>query len=62
MKCLMIAWELHEPELRGWLRHRLRSAADSDDVLQEVFIKALRQQERFCAIENARGDFACRNR
>jgi RNA polymerase sigma-70 factor, ECF subfamily len=54
MKCLMAAWERHEPELRGWLRHRLGNAIDADDMLQELFIKALRQEERFCAIDNAR--------
>jgi RNA polymerase sigma-70 factor, ECF subfamily len=54
MKCLMAAWERHESELRGWLRHRLGNAVDADDLLQELFIKALRQEERFCAIDNAR--------
>ncbi len=54
MKCLMAAWERHQAELRGWLRYRLGSAVDADDVLQELFIKAMRQGERFCAIGNAR--------
>jgi len=54
MKCLMAAWERHEAELRGWLRHRLGNGVDADDVLQELFIKAMRQGERFCAIDNAR--------
>jgi RNA polymerase sigma-70 factor (ECF subfamily) len=40
--------------LRCWLRHRLGSAADAEDLLQDVFIKAMRQGERFCAIDNAR--------
>jgi RNA polymerase sigma-70 factor (ECF subfamily) len=40
--------------LRGWLRHRLGNAVDADDMLQDLFIKALRQGERFCAIDNAR--------
>ena len=52
--CLLDAWSVHESELRGYLRHRLDDAEDADDVLQEVFLKALRQGQRFCAVENAR--------
>ena len=54
MNCLMTAWHENETELRGWLRHRLGNPADADDMLQDLFIKALRQGERFCAIGNAR--------
>ena len=54
MNCLMTAWHQHEAELRGWLRHRLRNAIDAEDLLQDVFLKAMRQGERFCAITNAR--------
>ena len=52
--CLMKAWSAHERELRGWFRRRLDDPADADDLLQELFLKALRQRERFCAILNAR--------
>ena len=54
MNCLMTAWHQHEAELRGWLRHRLGNPVDADDMLQDLFIKAMRQGERFCAIGNAR--------
>ena len=54
MNCLMTAWHDNEAELRGWLRHRLGNAVDADDMLQDLFIKAMRQGERFCAIGNAR--------
>lgn len=54
MNCLMRAWHQHEGELRGWLRKRLGNAVDAEDALQELFLKALRQQERFCEIVNAR--------
>jgi RNA polymerase sigma-70 factor (ECF subfamily) len=50
----MTAWHRNEAELRGWLRHRLGNAGDADDMLQDLFIKAMRQGERFCAIGNAR--------
>lgn len=52
--CLMTAWHANEAELRGWLRHRLGNPGDAEDMLQDLFIKALRQGERFCAIGNAR--------
>ena len=52
--CLMRAWEAHARSLRLWLRHELRDDAQADDVLQDVFIKALRQEKRFCSLENAR--------
>jgi len=54
MNCLMTAWHQNEAELRGWLRHRLGSTVDAEDMLQDLFIKAMRQGERFCAIGNAR--------
>lgn len=54
MQCLTQAWHRHEAELRGWLRSRLRDPADADDVLQDVFEKAMLQGKRFCSIENAR--------
>ncbi len=44
----------HEAELRGWLRHRLGNPAEADDLLQSLFLKALRQGERFCSVRNAR--------
>ena len=54
MNCLMTAWHSHEAELRGWMRHRLGNSAEAEDLLQDVFIKAMRQGERFCAIVDAR--------
>lgn len=54
MNCLTTAWTAHESELRGWLLRRVGNAALADDLLQDLFLKALRQGERFCAVENAR--------
>ena len=48
------AWRLGEAELRRFLRHQLHDADLADDLLQEVFIKAMRQGEAFCRIDNAR--------
>jgi len=44
MNCLMTAWRHHEGELRAWLRGRLGNAHDTEDMVQELFLKALRQQ------------------
>lgn len=52
--CLMTAWSAHEAELRGYLRHRCGLVEEADDLLQEVFIRALRQDTQFCVIENPR--------
>jgi RNA polymerase sigma-70 factor (ECF subfamily) len=54
MNCLMRAWDSHESELRAWLRRRLDNSHDAEDLLQDLFIKALRQDKKFCEIANAR--------
>ncbi|MDZ7891866.1 MAG: sigma-70 family RNA polymerase sigma factor [Rhodoferax sp.] len=54
MNCLNQAWTQHAPELRSWARHRLHNAADVEDLLQDLFLKGLRQGERFCSVHNAR--------
>ena len=54
MNCIMTAWHQHEAELRGWLRRRMDNSVDAEDLLQDVFLKAMRQGERFCAIVDAR--------
>jgi RNA polymerase sigma-70 factor (ECF subfamily) len=54
MNCLMTAWDKHETELRGWLRGRLGSPYDAEDMLQDLFLKAMRQDKKFCEIANAR--------
>ena len=54
MNCLTTAWSAHAPELRGWFRHRTGNTALADDLLQDLFLKALRQGERFCELNNAR--------
>ncbi|HMS26183.1 MAG TPA: sigma-70 family RNA polymerase sigma factor [Burkholderiaceae bacterium] len=54
MNCLTLAWTQHAPELRSWLRRRLDQPHEVDDMLQDLFIKALRQGDQFCNIKNAR--------
>jgi RNA polymerase sigma-70 factor (ECF subfamily) len=52
--CVTAAWLAYEAELRGYLRHRLADQADADDLLQEVFVKVLRQGPAFCSLHNPR--------
>lgn len=53
--CVLAAWEQNQPELRGWLTRQLHGdRALVDDLLQTVFLKALGQGQRFCAVEHAR--------
>lgn len=54
MRCLTTAWSAHAAELRGWFRHRTGNMALADDLLQDLFLKALRQGERFCELHNTR--------
>lgn len=54
MNCLINAWRHHESELRVWLGSRLKNPYDSEDILQNVFLKALTQGNKFCEIGNVR--------
>lgn len=55
MDCVLGAWQRHEAELRTWLRRRLGGdEALAEDLLQNLFLKAIRQGERFCQVERAR--------
>lgn len=50
----MQAWRQHEHELRGYLYRRMNDPTATEDLLQDIFIKALAQGQRFCALDNAR--------
>ena len=52
--CVARAWDAHEAELRGYLRHRMADAETADDALQDVFVKAMRQGRAFCTLDNPR--------
>lgn len=54
LNCVMRAWHRHEAELHAWLRGRVGSPHDVDDLLQDLFLKAMRQGRKFCEIDNAR--------
>lgn len=52
--CVMNAWRTHEAELRNFLGRRLSDPHLSEDMLQDVFLKAMRQGDGFCNLSNAR--------
>jgi RNA polymerase sigma-70 factor (ECF subfamily) len=54
MRCVTQAWEKHETELRRFLRHRTGNDAEAEDLLQETFLRALRQSNGLCGIDNPR--------
>ena len=41
-------------EIRGFLLHRTGDSAVADDLLQDVFLRALQQEKAFSALENPR--------
>ena len=54
MSCHSAAWRAHKNELRSFLAARCANAGEADDLLQEVFLRAVAQGRDFCGIENPR--------
>jgi len=52
--CVVSAWSAHERELRGFLRHQLGDEPAAEDLLQDIFVKALRQGRLFCSLDQPR--------
>ena len=52
--CHNKAWRQHKAEIRSFLANRAGSATDADDLLQEVFLKALLKGKDFCQLDNPR--------
>lgn len=53
-RCLMRAWQQHERELRRWLIYHSGDVALGEDLLHDLFLRALRHKARFCTLDNAR--------
>jgi len=53
-ECVAAAWQAHEGELLGYLSHQLPDGYAAEDLLQDVFVKAMRQGEGFCSLDNPR--------
>ncbi|WP_372956067.1 sigma-70 family RNA polymerase sigma factor [Marinobacter sp.] len=54
-ECVLRAWHDHQAELRHFLLGQVKEPALSDDLLQDVFLKAMREGQSFCELENPRG-------
>lgn len=52
--CVLKAWHDHQVELRGFLIGRVKEPAMADDLLQDIFFKAMREGQDFCALQNPR--------
>jgi RNA polymerase sigma-70 factor (ECF subfamily) len=52
--CVTLAWRAHESELRGFLRHRVGDPHQVDDLLQDVFMRAMRAGQHFCVLAQPR--------
>ena len=52
--CVINSWRAHENELRNYLQHRVRDRHLAEDLLQDVFVKAMRQGSGFCELDNQR--------
>ncbi|MFN2288800.1 MAG: sigma-70 family RNA polymerase sigma factor [Chromatocurvus sp.] len=52
--CVLQAWHGHQAELRGFLIGQLNEPAMADDVMQDVFFKAMREGQDFCELQNPR--------
>jgi len=52
--CLNRAWHTHRTEIRSFLSRRIADKAETDDLLQDVFLKALLLGRSFCTIDNPR--------
>lgn len=51
MNSFLSTWTLHAPELRRWLLSRLPVKSEVDDLLQDVFLKTLKQGDRLSSVE-----------
>ncbi|GDY24904.1 RNA polymerase sigma factor RpoE [Agarivorans sp. Toyoura001] len=54
MKCLMKAWSEAEPLLYGWLIKQTNNQHEAEDIMQEVFLKAMSNSERFCKLDDGK--------
>lgn len=52
--CLNRAWRAHRTEIGVFLGRRVSDQAESDDLLQDVFMRALLLGRSFCDLDNPR--------
>lgn len=54
MHCLMKAWQENQQALKNWLLKKTQDPEHAQDILQDVFIKALQHKKRFCTLIHAK--------
>lgn len=54
MKCITDAWDEHQRELLHFVANRISDAQEAHDLVQEVFLRATRQENGLCGIGNRR--------
>ncbi|HRP64717.1 MAG TPA: sigma-70 family RNA polymerase sigma factor [Thauera sp.] len=52
--CLLAAWSACEAQLLGFLRHHAPAGVAAEDLLHDLFLRALRQDRGFCELHNPR--------
>ena len=52
--CALVAWRAHRREIKAYAARRLPDVSSADDLLQDVFLRMLRQGAAFCRVENQR--------
>lgn len=53
-ECVLKAWHDHQTELRHFLLAQMHDPSRADDVLQDVFFKAMGEGKAFCELQNPR--------
>lgn len=53
-ECVLNAWHDNSVELAGFLAQRAESLDEGEDLLQDVFLRAMQEGENFCGLENPR--------
>jgi RNA polymerase sigma-70 factor (ECF subfamily) len=48
----MTAWDSTEAILYAWLLKQTKSQHETEDIMQEVFLKAMSHSERFCSLSD----------
>lgn len=52
--CVLGAWRAHERELKRFLQRRMRDPDTAEDLLHEIFLKAMEAGQGFCRLDNPR--------
>lgn len=54
MQCLLNAWQQHHSFIYNWLLKQTNNRFDSEDLLQDVFLKAYARSSLFCDLDNSK--------